>query len=291
MLAVGEEAGRGDRPRRPDRVRAQARRQLRQRARQVPRGSAVGIDDLAVDRRDLHAPIGGLQRRQRDLVLLAELRQHADDARVDPPGVDLGDPGRVDHQVLVGEQGQRLRGGRDGRDRDLGAAAHRPMRTAATGRRRNRGGRRRAVSLGAAAGNDASAGAPPPGSVGSLAAGDDGSAPGGRGRRAGSDASPVAGSDGSLPLAPPPPEKRRVNRRAAPVMPPDLPLSGSAPLTGPFSGDAFSGVTATAPEGTSADAPPPSGAPGSASEPGRALVVSSSASRGLVLLRALRRLG
>ena len=68
-----------------------------------------------------------------------------------------------------------------------------------------------------------------------------------------------------------------MNRRAAPVMPPDLPLSGSAPLIGPFSGTAFSGVTATAPDGTSPAAPSPSGAPGSASEPGRPLVVSSSA--------------
>ena len=188
MLAVGEEAGRGDRPRRPDRVRAQARRQLRQRARQVPRGAAVGVDHLAVDRRDLHAPIGGLQRRQRDLVLLAELRQHADDARVDPPGVDLGDPGRVDHEVLVREQRQRLRGGRDGRDRDLGG-----QRVGRCGGQRRvaaglgegvagqrvlgrRGGQRRVRAVHRRAG-----------SVGSPAAGDDGSAArqAGAGRRAG----------------------------------------------------------------------------------------------------------
>ena len=134
MRAVGEEPRRGDRPRRPDRVRAQAGRQLRQRARQVPRRSAVGVDHLAVDRRDVHAPVGGLQRRDRDLVLLAELRQHADDPRVDPPGVDLGDPWSVEHDVLVRQQRERLGRRRDARG-PRPAASPPGAPSAATGRR------------------------------------------------------------------------------------------------------------------------------------------------------------
>ena len=120
---VGEVAGAGDRERRADLVRADVRVQRRDLGRDLPRQRAAGPDDLAVDGRDVQAAAvevvgdraarGELRvvrahARDRDLVLLAELGQHADHARVDPPGLDVGLAHVVEHDVLVVQQRERL---------------------------------------------------------------------------------------------------------------------------------------------------------------------------------------
>ena len=122
VVGVGEVAGVGDRPRAADLVGPVGRIQGGQLVRDVARDHVVGVDRRAVDRRDVHpAPevvvadraAGGELRvvaahaADRDLVLLGELRQHRDDARVDPAGLDVGDAVAVEHDVLVVQQRER----------------------------------------------------------------------------------------------------------------------------------------------------------------------------------------
>ena len=148
---VGEVAGAGDRERRADLVRADVRVQRRDLGRDLTRERAAGADDLAVDRRDVQAAAvevvgdraarGELRvvrahARDRDLVLLAELGQHADHARVDPAGLDVGLAHVVEHDVLVRQQRERL-GVRRAARADLRAAEL--LRVDRRGRGRRRG--------------------------------------------------------------------------------------------------------------------------------------------------------
>ena len=157
VRGVGEVAGTGDRPRRADLVRPDVRVQRRELARHLARDRAARPDRLAVDRRDVDAAAeevvgdraarGELRvvrahARDRDLVLLAELGQHADHARVDPAGLDVGDAGRVEHDVLVVEQRQRLGVRRPAGAGALAAELLGVDRLRGGGRRRTRSGGR-----------------------------------------------------------------------------------------------------------------------------------------------------
>ena len=139
MGAVGEEARGGDRPRRAHLGRAQLARHLGDLARELARRGAAGIDDLAVDARDVDAAadevvgdaaagrelgVAGLDHAQLDLVLLRQLPEQRDHARVHVAGADVLLRVGVEHEVLVLEQGARGgldRAARLGR-RDAGGA-------------------------------------------------------------------------------------------------------------------------------------------------------------------------
>ena len=113
-----------DRPRRADLGRAQVAGHLRDLGRELARGRAAGVDDLAVDAGDVDAAplevvgdraargelrMAGLDHRQLDLVLLGELAQQPDHARVHRARGDVLLGVGVEHEVGVLEQ--RLRGG------------------------------------------------------------------------------------------------------------------------------------------------------------------------------------
>ena len=113
---VGEVAGPGDRPRRADLVRPDRGVEVLQLHRDLARVEVGRVDRDAVDRRDVDAAaevvVGdraagrelGVVRahaRDGDLVVLAELGEHRDHPRVDPPGLEVGDPVGVEDDVVV----------------------------------------------------------------------------------------------------------------------------------------------------------------------------------------------
>ncbi len=117
--AVGEEALRADLEGRADLGRAQVAGDVGDLAGQLAGGGAAGVDDLAVDARDVDAApdevvgdraaggelvVAGLDHRQLDLVLLGELVEQRDHPRVDVAAADVLLRVGVEHQVLVVEQ-------------------------------------------------------------------------------------------------------------------------------------------------------------------------------------------
>ncbi len=83
----------------------------------------------------------GAHAGDRDLVLLGELREHGQDARVDAAGLHVRDAGVVEHDVVVLEQRQGLRRRLAAAAGALGAELAGVDRPARRGRGRGRRGR------------------------------------------------------------------------------------------------------------------------------------------------------
>ena len=149
--------------------------------RHLARQRASRPDDLVVDRRDVQPapdvvvgdraargelPVVAGHARDGDLVLLAELGQHAHDARIDLARLQVGGAVRVEHDVLVVQQGGRLgrrRPARALRPELRGIDGRRGRRRGRLGRRRRGGRLRRRRGAGAAGGAAAAAaGSGPP---------------------------------------------------------------------------------------------------------------------------------
>jgi hypothetical protein len=163
VTAVGEEARRRDRPRRSDLGRPQVALERGDLGGELARGGTARVDDLAVDAGDIDAApdevvrdraarrelaVARLDHAQLDLVLLGELREQPDHARIHLARADVLLRVGVEDEVLVLEQGlgRRLdRPARRGRwgVRKVGLRGRSGRRSRCRGRgRRRRGGRR-----------------------------------------------------------------------------------------------------------------------------------------------------
>jgi hypothetical protein len=127
VVAVGEERGPGERPRRADLAGTDVRVERRELDRE-PTGGVVGrVDRPAVDRCDVERPpvevvrdrasgrhlsVVGAHRGDADLVAFGDPVEHFHEAWVDAPRAEVGEPRGVEHDVGVPEELERLSGGR-----------------------------------------------------------------------------------------------------------------------------------------------------------------------------------